>query len=174
MLPPSATLLVVTAMAIKSCAFSFSIQPSLCVRSFVPRIASHNVRFKNQASPESRSAHYTSHRLNLAERDTAEDDEDDGWGDEKVETSISPAESSASAQPSDRISKSQELARLQNDMATKRTSNSVKSSGTNDGGERDMFIPIVTLVSVIGFTGLYGYEMLRLYSRGELYLPWEN
>lgn len=91
-------------------------------------------------------------------------------------------ESSAS-QSSDRISKSQELARLQNEMASKQSrqgsssSGSVNSSGANNGGgggERDLFIPIVTLVSVIGFTGLYGYDMLRLYSRGELYLPWEN
>jgi hypothetical protein len=37
--------------------------------------------------------------------------------------------------------------------------------------ERDLFIPIFTLVSIAGFTGAYGYEMLRLYSRGELYLP---
>lgn len=37
--------------------------------------------------------------------------------------------------------------------------------------ERDMFIPIVTLVSIAGFTGAYCYEMLKLYSRGELYLP---
>lgn len=37
--------------------------------------------------------------------------------------------------------------------------------------ERDMFIPIFTLVAIAGFTGAYGYEMLRLYSRGELYFP---
>ena len=37
--------------------------------------------------------------------------------------------------------------------------------------ERDLFIPIFTLVAIAGFTGAYGYEMLRLYSRGELYLP---
>lgn len=37
--------------------------------------------------------------------------------------------------------------------------------------ERDMFIPVFTLIAIAGFTGAYGYEMLRLYSRGELYLP---
>jgi hypothetical protein len=37
--------------------------------------------------------------------------------------------------------------------------------------ERDLFIPIVSLLSIGGFIGLYGYEMLRLYLRGELYLP---
>ncbi|CAB9519188.1 expressed unknown protein [Seminavis robusta] len=37
--------------------------------------------------------------------------------------------------------------------------------------ERDLFIPIFTLVSVVGFGGLYAYETLRLYLNGELYLP---
>jgi len=37
--------------------------------------------------------------------------------------------------------------------------------------ERDLFIPLFALVSIAGFAGLYGYEMLRLYFAGELYLP---
>ena len=37
--------------------------------------------------------------------------------------------------------------------------------------EDDLFIPIFTLVSISGFVGAYGYEMIRLYLRGELYLP---
>ena len=37
--------------------------------------------------------------------------------------------------------------------------------------ERDLFIPIFTLVSIVGFAGLYAYELLRLYFAGELYLP---
>mmetsp|Transcript_9035 Transcript_9035/g.12860 ORF Transcript_9035/g.12860 Transcript_9035/m.12860 type:complete len:168 (-) Transcript_9035:688-1191(-) len=40
--------------------------------------------------------------------------------------------------------------------------------------EPDLFIPIFSLVSLFGLFGAYGYEMLRLYSRGELYLPWDN
>ena len=40
--------------------------------------------------------------------------------------------------------------------------------------ERDLFIPIFTIVSVVGFFGAYAYESFRLYSRGELYLPWDN
>jgi hypothetical protein len=40
--------------------------------------------------------------------------------------------------------------------------------------ERDMFIPIFALVSIMGFVGAYAYEMARLASRGELYLPWNN
>lgn len=38
--------------------------------------------------------------------------------------------------------------------------------------ERDLFIPIFALVSLAGLVGTYAYEMIRLYSRGELYLPW--
>lgn len=37
--------------------------------------------------------------------------------------------------------------------------------------ERDLFIPIFVGVSIVGFAGTYTYETLRLYSRGELYLP---
>ncbi len=37
--------------------------------------------------------------------------------------------------------------------------------------ERDLFIPIISVLSILGFAGLYGYEMLRLYFAGELYLP---
>ena len=40
--------------------------------------------------------------------------------------------------------------------------------------EKDLFIPIFVLVSTSGFAGLYLYETLRLYSKGELYLPWNN
>eukprot|EP00978_Attheya_sp_CCMP212_P003349 scaffold6907_cov51-Attheya_sp.AAC.4 len=40
--------------------------------------------------------------------------------------------------------------------------------------DRDLFIPIFTLVSLTGLVGAYGYEMARLYSQGQLYLPWEQ
>ena len=40
--------------------------------------------------------------------------------------------------------------------------------------ERDMFIPIFALVSVTGLFGAYAYETLRLASKGELYLPWNQ
>lgn len=40
--------------------------------------------------------------------------------------------------------------------------------------ERDLFIPIFALVSLFGLFGSYAYELLRLYSRGELYLPWDS
>jgi hypothetical protein len=92
------------------------------------------------------------------------DNDDDGWGDgDDVVIGLN----------SDR---SRELAMLQEDLASKReVRKSLDSRTAKSGGEeKDLFIPIVTLVSVIGFTGLYGYEMLRLYLRGELYLPWER
>ena len=107
-----------------------------------------------------------------------EDEDDDGWGDGgTVVSNISTDDSSI---PSDKISKNKELARLQDDIAAKQNKNNIDSVNSrvrdiNSGsGEKDLFIPVVTLISVIGFTSLYGYEMLRLYSRGELYLPWEN
>ena len=86
-------------------------------------------------------------------------EDDDGWGTTSV----------------DRISKSQELAKLQDEMTMKKQQNNKSSQvSSSNNEERDLFIPIFALVSIMGFTGLYGYEMLRLYSRGELYLPWNN
>jgi hypothetical protein len=96
--------------------------------------------------------------------------DDDGWGD-----GDSPSESVESASVTERNAKSKELEMLQNDLSAKRADTlKSASASSNSSEERDLFIPIFTLVSVIGFTGLYGYEMLRLYSRGELYLPWEQ
>lgn len=40
--------------------------------------------------------------------------------------------------------------------------------------ETDLFIPIFAIISIVGFSGLYLYETLRLYSKGELYLPWSS
>ena len=45
----------------------------------------------------------------------------------------------------------------------------VPATDRDDDG--DLFIPIFTLVSISGLLGAYGYEMIRLYLRGELYLP---
>ncbi len=49
-----------------------------------------------------------------------------------------------------------------------------KESSSSSSTDRDMFIPIFTIVSLAGLLGSYGYEILRLYSRGELYLPWNH
>eukprot|EP00977_Amphora_coffeiformis_P020267 scaffold8028_cov165-Amphora_coffeaeformis.AAC.16 len=81
------------------------------------------------------------------------DDGDDGWGDD---------------------SKVKELRALQQERmdASSVTSRSRHDSNNKNGEpERDLFIPIFAVVSLAGLFGAYGYEMLRLYSRGELYLP---
>ena len=49
-----------------------------------------------------------------------------------------------------------------------------RTSNQGQKSERDLFIPIVSIVSLTGLVGAYGYEMIRLYLRGELYLPWNN
>ena len=37
--------------------------------------------------------------------------------------------------------------------------------------DRDLFIPIFSLVAIAGFIGAYAYETYRLYVGGQLYLP---
>lgn len=51
---------------------------------------------------------------------------------------------------------------------------SSKSSMSNKEGnnDRDIFIPAFTALSLLALFGTYGYETLRLYSRGEFYSPW--
>ncbi len=97
------------------------------------------------------------------------DNDDNGWDNEVGEDN--------SELPLDRKSdRGRELAMLREALANKRggrqSFDSVRVKGGGD--EKDLFIPIITLVSVIGFTGLYGYKMICLYSRGDLYLPWEK
>ena len=91
-----------------------------------------------------------------------DNEEDDGWG--------------FSSSKSDQ---ERELAALQAERAERSAPASSSASGNrgsqdNDPPERDLFIPIFALVSLGGLFGSYGYEMLRLYSRGELYLPWDQ
>ncbi|KAL3781265.1 hypothetical protein HJC23_012815 [Cyclotella cryptica] len=96
--------------------------------------------------------------------------DDEGWRDER---SAEASEPELSFRDSGRIAKSKELERLRSDLVAKQNRDDREKSLAAGGGEnRDLFIPIFTLVAVVGFAGLYGYEMLRLYSRGELYLPW--
>jgi hypothetical protein len=52
-------------------------------------------------------------------------------------------------------------------IRTGKSQNNVVDTST----ERDLFIPIFTLISLSGLMGAYAYEMIRLYLRGELYLP---
>ena len=88
-------------------------------------------------------------------------DDDDGWG--------SPAASGESNFDRDR--KVNELRYLQEEASNKAASPSPSSMNTSEPPERDLFIPIMAVVSLAGLFGAYGYETLRLASRGELYLP---
>ena len=88
-------------------------------------------------------------------------DDDDGWGsNNSLET------------------KAEELRQLQQQRSL--NTSKMKPATTKqtrvqgEGVERDLFIPIFALVSLAGLFGAYGYEMVRLASRGELYLPWNN
>jgi hypothetical protein len=76
-----------------------------------------------------------------------DDEDDDGWG--------------IAASPS-----LEELQALRNAAPT--NTDNVQSVEP----ERDLFIPAFAIVSLLGLFGSYGYEMTRLASRGELYLPW--
>ena len=98
-------------------------------------------------------------RLPATSSDDNEDD--DGWG-----------------VPSSKSDQERELAALQAERAGRSAPGSSASSNkvqqNNEPPERDLFIPIFALVSLAGLFGSYGYELLRLYSRGELYLPWDQ
>lgn len=110
--------------------------------------------------------HQGSARQKMSRLDLSSENEDDGWGD-------------ASGPSLD--DKAVELRQLQNqrDQSLSSSSSSRRqftptASNNNNEPERDLFIPIFAVVSLVGLFGSYGYEMLRLYSRGELYLPWNN
>jgi hypothetical protein len=77
--------------------------------------------------------------------------------------SIDPSETSAE----------QELENLRSEIASKRLTTSSETSRDVANGKSDPFIPIFTAISLAGLFGAYGYEMIRLYIRGELYLPWD-
>lgn len=78
------------------------------------------------------------------------DDDDDGWNnDDDDESSSQPLPTESISPISNRVVVSEEP-------------------------ERDLFIPIFAIVSLLGLFGAYGYETLRLASRGELYLPWDQ
>jgi hypothetical protein len=76
------------------------------------------------------------------------DDDDDGWGETR------------------RVDQKKVLQELRERPKL------MPAPSSSTAPERDLFIPIFALVSLAGLFGAYGYEMLRLASRGELYLPW--
>lgn len=88
--------------------------------------------------------------------DQVDEEDDDGWG--------------AAAKGVSFDEKTKELQELQNN----RKNASSRNQSAPEEGERDLFIPIFAIVSLLGLFGSYGYEMMRLASRGELYLPWNN
>jgi hypothetical protein len=94
--------------------------------------------------------------LELTPGDGADQD-DSGWG-----------------SPPSLEDKTLELRELQNDRNAVSSNFQPSQRRLTPERDRDMFIPIFSLVSLAGLFGTYGYEMLRLYSRGELYLPWDN
>eukprot|EP01083_Nonionella_stella_P000220 682_1 len=101
----------------------------------------------------------------------AKDDSDDWDSTDKIDT---PSGVDPSMFPTDSLSKEKELESLRSQMAAKSSSSSKSDSVPSTDkteGERDLFIPIFSVISLAGLFGAYGYEMLRLYSRGELYLP---
>ena len=85
------------------------------------------------------------------------DDNDDSWGEVGEDNTMSGGSN--------------------NEISNKKFQSNEGPRMTSTGSqeqERDLFIPIFTLVSLIGFFGAYAYESFRLYSLGELYLPWEH
>jgi cobalamin biosynthesis Mg chelatase CobN len=105
---------------------------------------------------------------------TKDEEEDDGWGENDNTTSATNT-SSSSTKNSETVSKERELSTLRSQIEAKSnpSSNNVNSNSSvnNASEERDLFIPIFAVISLAGLFGAYGYEMFRLYSRGELYLP---
>ena len=92
------------------------------------------------------------------EKEYSNERDDDGWG-----------SSSGGSDANDKQSQLRELQQLQAKSQT--TTSSQPQSIAGEEQDRDLFIPIFALVSLAGLFGTYGYEMVRLYLRGELYLP---
>lgn len=99
-------------------------------------------------------------------------DNDDGWGgeiddnDNEEEKNVSSSALSSTFE----VDKLQELRALQSKTTSGERSSKTMQSAANNS-EPDLFIPIFSIVALLGLFGSYGYEMARLASRGELYLP---
>jgi hypothetical protein len=106
---------------------------------------------------------YRDNNNNIPLKLSSNDDnaDDDGWGDEN--SSISGSSSLEE--------KAQKLRQLQRESSSQ---SQQRRSSRTDEPERDLFIPIFAIVSLLGLFGTYAYEMARLASKGELYLPWDN
>ena len=100
-----------------------------------------------------------------------DDDDDDGWGTTPSSSMSSSASSKSMAEMTKELRSLQQTTTMK-DQSTRNTVQNQNDQVQQDGQERDLFIPIFAIVSLMGLFGSYGYEMVRLYSRGELYLPW--
>lgn len=108
--------------------------------------------------------------LNMIKQDF---DGDDGWYDnleQQQEQGATKASRNYSDDSSKSTEKEKELSMLRSEMKYKRE---MVSDGEKNENNTDLFIPLFAVVSLAGLFGAYGYEMIRLYSRGELYLPWD-
>jgi hypothetical protein len=107
------------------------------------------------------------------------DYDDDGWGSSLTKTKNASNNSNMNNENDlkrDKMMK--EIIDLQQQKSSSindQTSNKDVSATNSSKNGDDLFIPIVTIVSIIGFVGAYMYETIRLYNNGELYLPfWTN
>ena len=101
-----------------------------------------------------------------------EEEDDDGWGVSAVENDPSATRQDKQAQL-DQLQSSIKASSSSSSSSSTTTSRQI-SSRNEEEVERDLFIPIFAVVSLLGLFGAYTYETLRLASRGELYLPWNS
>jgi hypothetical protein len=90
----------------------------------------------------------------------ASSEKDDGWEDDNDDNKDTKSSSFEE--------KARQLRQLQQERKS-----SQEQQQQQQPAERDLFIPIFAIVSLLGLFGSYAYEMVRLNSRGELYLPWQ-
>jgi hypothetical protein len=100
-----------------------------------------------------------------------DDNDDDGWGITDDDKTTSIKSSKSVEQMAEELRPLQQKPNAQIQASSQVQKQQIKNS-QGQGQDRDLFIPIFAVVSLAGLFGSYGYEMLRLYLRGELYLPW--
>jgi hypothetical protein len=99
---------------------------------------------------------------------TDDNGEEDGWeDDDQEEQPPQMTEKDITAFPT----KMAELKALQQQPPRKQSTSLSGTKRESSESERDLFIPLFAIVSLSGLFGAYGYEMIRLYLRGELYVP---
>eukprot|EP00536_Pseudo-nitzschia_multiseries_P004563 jgi/Psemu1/285188/fgenesh1_pg.76_\ len=108
--------------------------------------------------------------LYSSKQDDDDDDDDDGWGTATTSTDDDVTSTASTDRKLNELRYLQEQASNKAQQQQQQQQNRVINSVTEEP-ERDMFIPIMAVVSLAGLFGAYGYETLRLASRGELYLP---